>query len=113
MNNNMPEISRTPSSRRDWATRIQIHGILLKKPFGHASNKWTKRFFLVKDGYLMYYDANEKKDYDRREFFNIHPKGVLPLGECHFKESREQQQPFCITIDSPEIDVSCSMCPNV
>ncbi|XP_059157256.1 pleckstrin homology domain-containing family D member 1-like isoform X2 [Physella acuta] len=102
MNNNMPEIGRRASSR-DWATRIQIHGILLKKPFNHQSSKWSKRFFLVKDGFLMYYDANEKKDYERREYFNIHPKGVLPLGECHFKACREQQQPFCLQIESPEI----------
>lgn len=32
------------------------------------------RFFLVKDGFLMYYDVNEKKDYERRDYFNIHPK---------------------------------------
>ncbi|XP_055879168.1 pleckstrin homology domain-containing family D member 1-like isoform X1 [Biomphalaria glabrata] len=102
MNNNMPELSRRASSR-DWATRIQIHGVLLKKPFAHQSSKWSKRFFLVKDGFLMYYDANEKKDYERREFFNIHPKGVMPLGECHFKICREPQQPFCIQIESPEI----------
>ncbi|CAL1540347.1 unnamed protein product [Lymnaea stagnalis] len=102
MNNKMPEIGRRASSR-DWATRIQIHGILLKKPFAHQSSKWSKRFFLVKDGFLMYYDANEKKDYERREFFNIHPKGVLPLGECSFKSCREPQQPFCVQIESQEI----------
>ena len=45
MNNIMSEIPRSPVSRsyRDWATRIQIHGILQKKPLGHTSNKWTKR----------------------------------------------------------------------
>jgi len=103
MNNNMLEAPKSPTTRRDWATRIQIHGVLLKKSFGNTSNKWTKRFFLVKDGYLMYYDANEKKDYDKRDFFNIHPKGALPLGECCFREFRDSQQPFCIQIDSPEI----------
>ncbi|GFS15425.1 pleckstrin homology domain-containing family D member 1 [Elysia marginata] len=100
----MPEIGRSSSVQRDWATRIQLHGVLLKRPFGHQSTKWTKRFFLVKDGFLMYYDANEKKDYEKREYFNIHPKGVLPLGECTFKSCKEPQQPFCFLIESPEID---------
>ncbi|RUS84744.1 hypothetical protein EGW08_007486 [Elysia chlorotica] len=104
INNNMPEIGRSSSVQRDWATRIQLHGVLLKRPFAHQSTKWTKRFFLVKDGFLMYYDANEKKDYERREYFNIHPKGVLPLGECSFKACKEPQQPFCFLIESPEID---------
>ncbi|GFO45226.1 pleckstrin homology domain-containing family d member 1 [Plakobranchus ocellatus] len=105
----MPELGRSSSVQRDWATRIQIHGVLMKRPFGHQSTKWAKRFFLVKDGFLMYYDANEKKDYEKREFFNIHPKGVLPLGECCFKPCREPQQPFCVIIESPEIDDSLTL----
>ncbi|BFZ12420.1 hypothetical protein BsWGS_15459 [Bradybaena similaris] len=100
----MPEsVLRRSSSQGDWASRIQIRGILSKKPFGHQSNRWSKRFFLVKDGFLMYYDANEKKDIERRDFFNVHPKGVIPLGECHFKSGKEPQQPFCILLESPEI----------
>ncbi|CAG5122675.1 unnamed protein product [Candidula unifasciata] len=103
-NSSMPEAVRNTLSPRDWATRIQINGVLSKKPLGHQSSRWTKRFFLVKDGFLMYYDVNEKKDYERRDYFNIHPKGVVPLGECHFKPCREPQQPFCILLESPEID---------
>ncbi|KAK7103250.1 hypothetical protein V1264_018189 [Littorina saxatilis] len=99
----MPEIARNPPPR-DWASRIQIHGILQKKPFGHQSSKWAKRFFLVKDGFLMYYAENEKKEYEKREFFNIHPKGVIPLGECRIQAVQEAGHPFCVQIDSHEID---------
>ncbi|CAG5117722.1 unnamed protein product [Candidula unifasciata] len=105
-NRKMPEIIRSSSTQADWASRVQIRGILSKKPFGHQSSRWSKRFFLVKDGFLMYYDANERKDIERREFFNVHPKGVIPLGECHFKSCKETQQPFCILLESPEIGVS-------
>ncbi|XP_071080979.1 pleckstrin homology domain-containing family D member 1-like isoform X2 [Haliotis cracherodii] len=100
--NNMPEISRQPAC--DWASRIQIHGTLFKKPFGHQSNKWSKRFFLVKDGFLMYYADNEKKEFTKRTYFNIHPKGIVPLGECEFKTVNDAVHPFCIQISSAEIN---------
>nr|KAG5710721.1 hypothetical protein BaRGS_035123 [Batillaria attramentaria] len=61
-------------------------------------------FFLVKDGFLMYYDEKEKKDYEKREFFNIHPKGILPLGECRLLAVAEPGHPFCLQVDSHEID---------
>lgn len=99
----MPEITRSPPPR-DWANRIQIHGVLQKKPFGHQSSKWARRFFLVKDGFLMYYDEKEKKEYEKREFFNIHPKGIIPLGECRMQRVAEAGHPFCVQIDSHEID---------
>ncbi|XP_025104255.1 pleckstrin homology domain-containing family D member 1-like isoform X3 [Pomacea canaliculata] len=99
----MPEVQKGRPPR-DWASRIQIHGTLLKKPFGHSSNKWTKRFFLVKDGFLMYYADNEKKEYEKREFFNIHPKGIVPLGECHITPLQEPGHPFCLKLESHEID---------
>lgn len=99
----MPEIARSRPPR-DWASRIQIHGILQKKPFGHQSSKWAKRFFLVKDGFLMYYAEHEKKEYEKREFFNIHPKGIIPLGECRMAPVRESGHPFCLQVDSHEID---------
>lgn len=38
--------------------------------------------------------------------FLSHAQGVIPLGECHFKPCREPQQPFCILLESPEVDVS-------
>ncbi|XP_076442004.1 uncharacterized protein LOC143281009 isoform X2 [Babylonia areolata] len=101
--NAMPEIARSRPPR-DWASRIQYHGVLQKKPFGHQSSKWAKRFFLVKDGFLMYYSEHEKKEYEKREFFNIHPKGILPLGECRMVPVRESGHPFCLQIDSHEID---------
>lgn len=100
----MPEIIPRSPPPRDWANRIQIHGILQKKPFGHQSNKWAKRFFLVKDGFLMYYDEKEKRDYEKREFFNIHPKGIIPLGECRLLAVSEPNHPFCLQIESREID---------
>ncbi|XP_077997110.1 pleckstrin homology domain-containing family D member 1-like isoform X2 [Glandiceps talaboti] len=67
----------------DISTKVQMWGVLGKKPFGHSSNnKWSKRFFMVKEGFLLYYPENEKKDFEKKRHFNIHPKGVIPLGGC-------------------------------
>ena len=86
----------------DIDAKVQMYGILSKKPFGHKSQRWQKRyartfalswfyarsseplwllimvgyfrFFIVKEGFLMYYSDNEEKQFDRSHHFNIHPK---------------------------------------
>ncbi|XP_065184469.1 pleckstrin homology domain-containing family D member 1-like [Sycon ciliatum] len=73
----------------DIDTRVQMSGLLLKKPFGHKANKWQKRFFIIKEGFLLYYGESEKKVFDRSGHFNIHPKGVIPLGGITVKPSDE------------------------
>ncbi|XP_002735487.2 pleckstrin homology domain-containing family D member 1-like [Saccoglossus kowalevskii] len=64
----------------DISTRVQMWGVLWKRPFGHSARNWSKRFFVVKEGFLLYYSENEKKDFEKKRHFNIHPKGVIPLG---------------------------------
>ena len=34
------------------------------------------RFFIIKDGFLLYYPENEKKDFEKKQHFNIHPKVI-------------------------------------
>ncbi|XP_050406174.1 pleckstrin homology domain-containing family D member 1 isoform X1 [Patella vulgata] len=101
--NAMPEINRAPLQQGDWSSSIQIHGTLLKRPLGHQSNNWSRRFFMVKDGFLIYYPENEKKEFDKRVHFNVHPKGIIPLAECEFKAIREPGHPFAFQVESPEI----------
>ena len=36
---------------------------------------------MVKDGFLFYYGDRERKEFDRRQFFNIHPKVSIHLLE--------------------------------
>ncbi|KAK3094071.1 hypothetical protein FSP39_023852 [Pinctada imbricata] len=63
----------------EWTEHYQLCGILHKKPFHTPSNKWYKRFFLVKDGYLFYYPESERKEMEKRKCLNIHPKGKILL----------------------------------
>ncbi|XP_052767150.1 pleckstrin homology domain-containing family D member 1-like isoform X2 [Mya arenaria] len=96
--NGMPENSGLTV---DWKSRLQIHGTLLKRS---AQSKWLRRLFIVRDGWLLYYPETERKDMIRRNFFNIHPKAAVPLGECVISPSNEQGQNFAFTILSDDIE---------
>ncbi|KAK2194309.1 hypothetical protein NP493_116g05015 [Ridgeia piscesae] len=92
---------------RDVASNLQMYGVLAKKSFTHNSNKWAKRFFVLKDGFLFYYADSERKDFERHQVFNMHPKGVIPLGNCNIEPSTEPGHPFSIIIrnDTFSMDV--------
>lgn len=85
---------------------MQLCGILSKQPFGpkNQSTKWNKRFFVLKDGYLLYYLDSDKKEFDRKQYINLHPKGILPLGGCSVQMTTEAGHPFCMKITSTEIN---------
>ncbi|ESO82934.1 hypothetical protein LOTGIDRAFT_236877 [Lottia gigantea] len=69
-----------------------------------VTNKYIfSRFFMVKDGFLVYYSESEKKEFDKRLHFNVHPKGIIPLGESEFKPIQEPGHPFAFQIDSTEL----------
>nr|XP_022306218.1 pleckstrin homology domain-containing family D member 1-like isoform X2 [Crassostrea virginica] len=94
------------SNSYDWTQDIQLHGLLYKKPINHQSNKWTKRYFVIKDGFLLYYPDTEKKDLEKRKCLNVHPKGIIPLGECTIEPVRENGQPYAFSVESAEITVT-------
>lgn len=81
-------------------TKVQLSGILFKKSFAPHSSKWSKRFFIVKEGFLLYYSESEKKIFDKKGYFNIHPKGVIPVGGCIIQPSTELGQDYVIRITS-------------
>nr|XP_039261214.1 pleckstrin homology domain-containing family D member 1-like [Styela clava] len=82
---------------------VQMSGVMMKKPFGHQSTKWSRRFFILKEGYLLYYAESEKKIFDTKKIFNIHPKGVIPLGNCTIENVTLPGMPHCINISHPEL----------
>ncbi|XP_013400797.1 pleckstrin homology domain-containing family D member 1-like [Lingula anatina] len=86
----------------DVFAKAQLHGILHKRPVGHQSNKWSKRFFIVKDGFLLYYSEVEMKDLKKRKRFSIHPKGALPLGGCTIEPAKEPGHIHSIHIKNDE-----------
>lgn len=71
-------MSSAPEGRSS-NTNIQVQkaGLVYKLPWSGKAKSWKRRYFVVKDGYMMYYTkmpAPGKKQFDQ------HPKGILPLG---------------------------------
>lgn len=56
------------------------------------------RFFVVKDGFLMYYPESEKRDFEKRKCANYQPKGLMPLGDCAIQAVSEPECPHLISI---------------
>ena len=73
------------------------------KPFEKKTSKqkWKRKFFIAKDGFLLYYAESEMKAFESKHHFNIHPKGVIPLGGCQLTETVDGSQKFAITISHP------------
>ncbi|KAG7249220.1 hypothetical protein CRUP_030230, partial [Coryphaenoides rupestris] len=82
----------------DFSTKVQVHGVLWKRPFGRPSAKWSRRFFIIKDSFLLYYAESERRSFETHRYFNIHPKGVIPLGGCVAEVSEDAGMPFAISV---------------
>ncbi|KAE8587446.1 hypothetical protein XENTR_v10021974 [Xenopus tropicalis] len=93
-----PSMDPTDPENFDIKTKVQLQGVLWKKPFGRQSAKWSKRFFIIKDSFLLYYAENERKNFESNRYFNIHPKGVIPLGGCMVNAKEEPHMPYVIVI---------------
>ncbi|XP_041827434.1 pleckstrin homology domain-containing family D member 1 [Melanotaenia boesemani] len=83
----------------DISTKVQLHGVLWKRPFGRPSAKWSRRFFIIKDSFLLYYAESEKRNFETNRYFNIHPKGVIPLGGCVVSANEAMGMPFAIVVN--------------
>ncbi|KAM9355118.1 pleckstrin homology domain-containing family D member 1 [Pholidichthys leucotaenia] len=92
-------MEQSDSELLDISTKVQLHGVLWKRPFGRPSAKWSRRFFIIKDSFLLYYAESEKRNFESNRYFNIHPKGVIPLGGCVVSANEGMGMPFAITIN--------------
>ncbi|XP_068608356.1 pleckstrin homology domain-containing family D member 1 [Brachionichthys hirsutus] len=92
-------MEQSDSEALDISTKVQLYGVLWKRPFGRLSAKWSRRFFIVKDGFLLYYAESEKRSFESNSYFNIHPKGVIPLGGCVVSANDKMGMPFAIVVN--------------
>ncbi|KAK3538168.1 hypothetical protein QTP70_032560, partial [Hemibagrus guttatus] len=86
------------------SSKVQLHGVLWKRSSGRPSAKWARRFFIIKDSFLLYYAENEKRNFEANRYFNIHPKGVIPLGGCVVEPKEEQSMPYAIVINHEDFN---------
>ena len=100
-----PSVSFDHDTIQVVGTNVQMSGLLMKKPFARKTSKqaqkWQRTFFIAKDGFLLYYAESEKRAFERQHHFNIHPKGVIPLGGCKATKTIEGSQKFAIRISHP------------
>lgn len=87
----------------------QFFGVLWKKHGsshqGGSASKWAKRFFVVRDSFLLYFGEGEQRIYTKRRHFNLHPKGIVPLGNCDIRECpTEPSHPFAMSISGPGLE---------
>ncbi|KAG9481031.1 hypothetical protein GDO78_010337 [Eleutherodactylus coqui] len=84
-----PSMDHTDTDNLDIRTKVQLLGVLWKRPFGRNSAKWSKRFFIIKDSFLLYYAENERRNFESNRYFNIHPKGnILLAAESETEQSQ-------------------------
>eukprot|EP01138_Halocafeteria_seosinensis_P002332 gb/GECG01002389.1/.p1 GENE.gb/GECG01002389.1/~~gb/GECG01002389.1/.p1 ORF type:complete len:283 (+),score=60.57 gb/GECG01002389.1/:1-849(+) len=77
----------------------QMSGHLYKRAMD-GRNNWKKRYFVLKDGILLYYDPRDRP----MVYFDFHPKGVLPLDSCTVdtcNEGPKRSMKFGIRITHP------------
>ncbi|XP_038621575.1 pleckstrin homology domain-containing family D member 1 [Tachyglossus aculeatus] len=93
-----PSMEQADADALDINTKVQLYGVLWKRPFGRPSAKWSRRFFIIKESFLLYYSENERKSFESNKYFNIHPKGVIPLGGCLVEAKEEPNMPYAMKI---------------
>ncbi|XP_070325647.1 pleckstrin homology domain-containing family D member 1 isoform X1 [Odocoileus virginianus] len=93
-----PSLEQADSDALDISTKVQLYGVLWKRSFGRTSAKWSRRFFIIKESFLLYYSEGEKKSFETNKYFNIHPKGVIPLGGCLVEAKEEPSMPYAMKI---------------
>ncbi|KAH0520939.1 Pleckstrin homology domain-containing family D member 1 [Microtus ochrogaster] len=93
-----PSLEQADADALDISTKVQLYGVLWKRPFGRSSAKWSRRFFIIKESFLLYYSESERKSFETNKYFNIHPKGVIPLGGCLVEAREEPSMPYAMKI---------------
>ncbi|CAD6193154.1 unnamed protein product [Caenorhabditis auriculariae] len=82
---------------------VQCYGSLLKKyKRKNRPAKWTKRFFLLKECFLIYYSTSFKKTFEKTKRIDLHPKGIIPLIGCSIVSGGDVGKKHCLLIAHPQ-----------
>eukprot|EP00298_Acanthocystis_sp_HF-20_P029500 c8392_g1_i1.p1 GENE.c8392_g1_i1~~c8392_g1_i1.p1 ORF type:complete len:716 (+),score=338.71 c8392_g1_i1:55-2148(+) len=74
---------------------FQRQGYMMK--LGHTRKKWFKRFFVLRDSFLLSYNL-DKSD------LTVEPASAIHLGGCKVQEIAHGDKPYCIYIVTTEKD---------
>uniref|UniRef100_A0A1I7XNC6 PH domain-containing protein n=1 Tax=Heterorhabditis bacteriophora TaxID=37862 RepID=A0A1I7XNC6_HETBA len=82
---------------------VQCNGTLLKKyKKKNRPAKWSKRFFILKECFLIYYSTRFKKTFEKTRRIDLHPKGIIPLIGCSIVSGGDVGKKHCLLIAHPQ-----------
>ncbi|XGW01105.1 hypothetical protein V3C99_013789 [Haemonchus contortus] len=82
---------------------VQCYGTLWKKyKKKNRPAKWSKRFFVLKECFLIYYSTRFKKTFQKDKRINLHPKGIIPLIGCSIVCGGDVGKKHCLLIAHPQ-----------
>ncbi|KAE9413041.1 hypothetical protein Angca_004598 [Angiostrongylus cantonensis] len=81
----------------------QCYGTLMKKyKKKNRPAKWSKRFFVLKECFLIYYSTSFKKRFQKTKKIDLHPKGIIPLIGCSIVCGGDVGKKHCLLIAHPQ-----------
>uniref|UniRef100_A0A0K0EHY0 PH domain-containing protein n=1 Tax=Strongyloides stercoralis TaxID=6248 RepID=A0A0K0EHY0_STRER len=90
---------------------VQMYGCLLKKyKKKNRPVKWKKRFFILKECFLLYYSCGVKKEFEVTRRINLHPKGIIPLIGCSIISGGDVGKKYCLLITHCQFDSAIIVC---
>uniref|UniRef100_A0A0K0FKR1 PH domain-containing protein n=1 Tax=Strongyloides venezuelensis TaxID=75913 RepID=A0A0K0FKR1_STRVS len=90
---------------------VQMYGCLLKKyKKKNRPVKWKKRFFILKECFLLYYSCRVKKEFESTRRINLHPKGIIPLIGCSIISGGDVGKRYCLLITHCQFDSAIIVC---
>ncbi|KAK6062164.1 PH domain protein [Cooperia oncophora] len=82
---------------------VQCYGTLWKKyKKKNRPATWSKRFFLLKECFLIYYSTRFKKTFQKNKRIDLHPKGIIPLIGCSIVCGGDVGKKHCLLIAHPQ-----------
>ncbi|VDM60182.1 unnamed protein product [Angiostrongylus costaricensis] len=82
---------------------VQCYGTLMKKyKKKNRPAKWSKRFFVLKECFLIYYSTSFKKRFQKTKRIDLHPKGIIPLIGCSIVCGGDVGKKHCLLIAHPQ-----------
>uniref|UniRef100_A0A914VC54 PH domain-containing protein n=1 Tax=Plectus sambesii TaxID=2011161 RepID=A0A914VC54_9BILA len=90
---------------------VQCHGLMLKKhKRKNRGAKWNKRFFVLKESFLLYYAPRYQKVFGKTKIIDLHPKGLVPLGGCSVVSGGDIGKKHCLLITHEEFKTPIILC---
>ncbi|KAK0409443.1 hypothetical protein QR680_004541 [Steinernema hermaphroditum] len=92
-------------------TGVQCQGVLLKK-YKRKNHrvKWSKKFFVLKECFLLYYATKCQKQFEKTRKIDLHPRGIIPLIGCSIVSGGDIGQKHCLLITHPQFDQAFIVC---